>query len=110
MPHRFRAPILSYEDINESATGFLEQKGLDDNFPNPIDEVVEFDYSIDIVPFPNLQGDFDIDGFMSGDLSRIYIDDFIFKKRPFRYRFTLAHEIGHLILHKDLMYTSHQCC
>jgi len=103
MPLPFTAPILSYEGINESVEEFLEKNSLGDSFPVPIDKVIEFRYEIDIVPFPNLQRDFDIDGFISGDLSCIYVDDFVFKKRPFRYRFTLAHEIGHLILHKDLI-------
>ncbi|MBU1207878.1 MAG: ImmA/IrrE family metallo-endopeptidase [Proteobacteria bacterium] len=103
MPLPFRIPIFSYEQINELAEEFLHEHALGDKFPIPIDEVIEFKYEIDIVPFPNLQRDFDIDGFISGDLSQIYVDDFVFNKRPFRYRFTLAHEIGHLILHKDLI-------
>ena len=73
--------------------------------PVPIDEIIEFTHGIDIVPFPNLQRDFDIEGFISGDLSSIYVDDFVFQTRLFRYRFTLAHEIGHLVLHKDLIQT-----
>ena len=103
MPLPFRAPILSYEKINELAEEFLKKYGIGSKLPIPIDEVIEFEYGIDIVPFPNLQRDFDIEGFISGDLSRIYVDDFVFQKRLFRYRFTLAHEIGHLFLHKDLI-------
>jgi Zn-dependent peptidase ImmA (M78 family) len=103
MPPPFRAPILSYEKINERAEDFLEKHGIGGKLPVPIDEVIEFKYGIDIVPFPNLQRDFDIDGFISGDLSCIYVDDFVFQNRLFRYRFTLGHEIGHLVLHKDLI-------
>jgi Zn-dependent peptidase ImmA (M78 family) len=103
MPLPFRAPILSYEKINELAGEFLKKYGIGSKLPIPIDEVIEFEYGIDIVPFPNLQRDFDIEGFISGDLFCIYVDDFVFQKRLFRYRFTLAHEIGHLFLHKDLI-------
>jgi len=99
----FRAPILSYEKINERAEEFLEKHGIGGKLPVPIDEIVEFKYELDIVPFPNLQRDFDIEGFISGDLTCIYVDDFVFQNRLFRYRFTLAHEIGHLVLHKDLI-------
>ncbi len=107
MPVPFRAPFLSYEKINQLAEDFLEKYGIGSILPVPIDEVVEFEYEIDIVPFPNLQSDFDIDGFISGDLSSIFVDDSIFRTRPFRYRFTLAHEIGHLVLHKDLIGNIH---
>jgi len=103
MPFPFRAPILSHEKLNERAEEFLKKHGIGSKLPVPIDEVIEFAYRIDIVPFPNLQRDFDIEGFISGDLSCIYVDDFVFQNRFFRYRFTLAHEIGHLVLHKDLI-------
>lgn len=103
MPLPFRAPILSYEKINERAGEFLEKHGIGGKLPVPIDEIIEFKYGIDIVPFPNLQRDFDIEGFISGDMSCIYVDDFVFQNRLFRYRFTLAHEIGHLVLHEDLI-------
>ena len=54
MPLPFRAPILSYEKINERAEDFLEKHGIGRKLPVPIDEVIEFKYGIDIVPFPNL--------------------------------------------------------
>lgn len=98
-------PILSYEDINKYAEEFLRKHSADDKLPAPIEEIIEFDLRIDIIPFPELQRSFDIEGFISGDLSCIYVDDFIFLNRPARYRFTLAHEIGHFILHKDLIET-----
>ncbi len=101
-----KAPILSYEKVNGRAEEFLKRHGLGNKLPIPIDEIIEFSYGIDIVPFPNLQRDFDIEGFISGDLSCIYVDDFVFQNRLFRYRFTLAHEIGHLVLHKDLIRAS----
>lgn len=99
----FSPPILSYEDINTYAEDFLRNHNPDNTLPVPIEEIIEFDLSLDIVPFPSLQRDFDIDGFISGDLKCIYVDDFVYMNRPARYRFTLAHEIGHFVLHKDLI-------
>jgi hypothetical protein len=81
MPLPLRVPILSYEKINQRAEEFLKRHGIGSKLPIPIDEVIEFAYGIDIVPFPNLQRDFDIEGFISGDLSRIYVDDFVFQNR-----------------------------
>jgi Zn-dependent peptidase ImmA (M78 family) len=99
----FTPPILSYEDINNHAMRFLKEHWVNEQLPVPIEEIIEFNLGLDIIPFPGLQRDFDIDGFIAGDLTCIYVDDFIFQHRPARYRFTLAHEIGHLVFHKDLI-------
>ena len=45
---------------------------------------------------------FGIDGFLSSDRASISVDESIYQSRPGRYRFTLAHEAGHYILHKDI--------
>ncbi|HBG93422.1 MAG: hypothetical protein A2X54_07730 [Nitrospirae bacterium GWF2_44_13] len=103
----FVPPILSYEQINEYAEKFLKKHKADKKLPVPIEEIIEFDLGLDIIPFPNLQKDFDIDGFISGDLTSIYVDQFILTDRPSRYRFTLAHEIGHFVLHKSFMQKIH---
>lgn len=100
-------PILSYENINEHAENFLRTHKVEDKLPVPIEEIIEFNLKMDIVPFPGLQKDFDVEGFISGDLTCIYVDDLIFQKRPARYRFTLAHEVGHFVLHKDLIRKIH---
>jgi hypothetical protein len=55
-----------------------------------IETIVEFELGLNIFPFPNLQTTFDIEGFISGDLTVIYVDEFIYHQRPARYRFTLA--------------------
>jgi hypothetical protein len=40
MPLPFRAPILSYEKINELAEEFLKKYGIGSKLPVPIDEVI----------------------------------------------------------------------
>lgn len=100
-------PILSYEDINSAAEDFLKCHQSDERLPVQIEEIVEFNLKMDIVPFPELQRNYDIEGFISRDLTWIYVDDFIYSNRPARYRFTLAHEVGHLILHRDLIKSIH---
>lgn len=93
--------IYSYDDINQFAETFLKEHRADEELPAPIEEIIEFDLGIDIAPFPGLQKIHDIDGFMAGDLTCIYVDDFIYHNRFFRYRYTLAHEVGHYVIHKD---------
>jgi len=67
--------------------------------PVPIEEIAEFKLGVNIIPIPNLQKTFEVEGFISSDLQNIYVDQFILYERPTRYRFTLAHEIGHIFLH-----------
>lgn len=99
----FQPPILSYEDINTYAENFLHRHGIDNELPIPIERIVEFELKIDIIPFPNLQRTFDVDGFISGDLKSIYVDDYIYSNRHTRYNFTLAHEVGHYEIHRALI-------
>ena len=91
------APILSYEEINGRAENFLKEYKRENTIPVDIETIVEFDLGLNIFPFPNLQTTFDVDGFISGDLTVIYVDEFIYQQRPARYRFTLAHEVGHFL-------------
>ena len=101
------APILSYDDINKRAEDFLREHKRNEILPINIESIAEFDLGLNIFPFPNLQETFDIEGFISGDLEVIYVDEFIYYQRPTRYRFTLAHEIGHYVFHSDLIASFH---
>jgi hypothetical protein len=73
--------FLPYEKIAGEAINFLSKHHPEDTLPVPVEEIIEFDLQIEIVPIPNLQRDFDIEGFTSSDLKSIYVDDFIFFKR-----------------------------
>jgi Zn-dependent peptidase ImmA (M78 family) len=100
-------PILSYDEINKRAESFLREHKRNETLPVDIEAIAEFDLGLNIFPFPNLQQTFDIEGFISGDLNVIYVDEFIYYQRPARYRFTLAHEIGHYVFHSDLIASFH---
>lgn len=93
--------FLPFEKINCYAQDFLNQYNPNKTIPVPIDEIIEFQLGIDIAPFPQLQPVFDTDGFLSNDCSCIYVDEFVYKNRAYRYRYTLAHEIGHFIMHRE---------
>jgi Zn-dependent peptidase ImmA (M78 family) len=43
-----------------------------------------------------------VDGFISSDLTCVTVDQFVLERRLNRYRFTLAHELGHCYLHREL--------
>ena len=93
---------LTYAEIAKAARIFLGKYHSDNTLPIPVEEIIEFGMGVDIIPIPHLQKNFDVEGFTSSDLSSICVDDFIFKNRVHRYRFTLAHEVGHISLHADV--------
>ena len=101
-------PIFKSPDqINEIAEYFLSNYHSSSSLPVPIEEIIEFQLGIDIIPVPGLRDCFenmglDIDAFISSDFKSITVDSYMQEHRENRYRFTLAHEIGHMLLHKDI--------
>jgi hypothetical protein len=100
MTGRLERPVLSYEALRRRAADFLRTHHPAGTIPIPIEEIVELRYSIDIIPVPGLHEAFEVDGFISGDLKAITVDAFMYEHRPGRYHFTLAHELGHAVLHR----------
>lgn len=95
--------FLREGELRAAATRFLEEHGALVSVPVPIEEIVEFRLGLDIVPVPNLlSGPRGINGYLSADCTTIYVDDGLFRNVETRYLFTLAHEVGHLVLHRDL--------
>jgi hypothetical protein len=91
--------FIRYGEIGEKAGEFLKKHHPSLDLPIPIERIVEFGLGLDIVPMPNLYTDFRINGFLAFDCSAIYVDERQYSFYSEKYRFTLAHEVGHLILH-----------
>ncbi len=73
--------------------------------PVPIEEIVEMHLMLEIIPFRAYKQRFSVDGSISTDLTNITVDEDSMSRFPSRYRFTLAHEVGHLLLHRDYIQT-----
>ena len=95
-------PYKNHDHIEKVAADFLHKYHPKDVYPTPIEEIVEFKLGIDIIPIPGLHEIIEIDGFISSDLSNISVDEYVYKHRQGRYRFTLAHEVGHAIMHEGV--------
>lgn len=91
-------PFLSVEAIAAEASRFLELYG-NGQLPVEIEWIIEDKLRIDIIPTPSLRQVIAADAFITSDLTAIYVDDSYASRYPRRYRFTLAHEIGHWHLH-----------
>lgn len=103
------APYLPYESLRLLAADFLTRHHQVGDLPVPIEWIVENNFSLDIVPVPGLKDGFDVEAFITKDLTEIRIDETIYQKRPNRYRFSLAHEVAHLELHRDVYTTLNFC-
>src|SRR4051812_13948802 len=96
-------PFISPEEVEKTALEFLSLHRLDDTLPIPIEEIIERDLKMDIVPTPEMMSTSGVDAVTSHDLTQINIDKDQFDNTPNRARFTLAHEVGHIVLHKNFI-------
>lgn len=97
-PKRYNWP-----DIRKWADEF-RKKYVEPEYLIPLDveDIIEFDLKISIWPLNFLTQKIDIESFLSKDLKTIFIDNDLYTsdRQENRRRFTLAHEIGHYILHQ----------
>jgi Zn-dependent peptidase ImmA (M78 family) len=102
----FSPGVLSYDDIRREAEEFLDDFHSSLEIPTPIEEIVEFDLAMEVVPILGLKAEIRVDAFLASDLSAIYMDEETLELNPNRYRFSLAHETGHWWLHDELYQTT----
>ena len=96
-------PFLSDVSLRETAESFLREYNNENTIPVPIEEIIEFDFKMDIITMPGFHLNYEVDAFISHDLTEIRIDKAVAEaKNKNRYRFSLAHELAHRILHADI--------
>lgn len=93
-----RIPYLSREKIEEKTEEVLKECWSGD-FPVDVEMICD-NLRIGILPIPGLSKTFRVDAFISADFKSIYVDKCEFEKNSNRYRFSVAHELGHYILHQ----------
>lgn len=95
MPHPNQA------QIEAAAAAFLNLHHPSLEIPIPIEDIVELSLKLNIVTHKDLFKTLLIDGFLSSDLTELHINEEHYMGSTNRYRFTLAHEVGHLVLHSS---------
>lgn len=93
---------LSYDKIGDVASSFLDLHHTSRLLPIPIEEIAEKELNLTIAPISELKSDCDVEGCLDSSLTTIFIDTNIYMKNEHRAKFTIAHEIGHLILHNKI--------
>lgn len=98
----FRPAFLTYDDLRASADEFLSEYHPQGTVPVAIEEIVEFDLCMEVIPLEGLRSHVGVDAFLSNDVDTIYVDEHVVNHALGRFRFSLAHEVGHYWLHDAL--------
>jgi len=100
----FKAPYLRRTDIWKQADELRQRLLPQGKLPVPVLDLAEFDLGLELDPRANLRRTGDIDALLLGNLKTIVVDRdaFMDQRAENRLRFSVAHEIGHLILHGQL--------
>ncbi len=103
-PHKFKAPFIPKERIWQEADKLRAAHPTGRSLPVKVLDLAEFDLGLELVPVAGLREQLDIEALLMGDLRSILVDKhaFISPRLEYRLRFSVAHEIGHLILHCDI--------
>ena len=113
-PKEFRAPFIKIGEIRRIADEFRSEHWPQNTIPIDILEILEFELNLEILTKANLREAGDVDALLLGDLKTVIVDqnDFLNDTAQNRLRFSIAHEIGHLVLHADVFskigYTSEE--
>lgn len=100
----FKCPYIDKRDIWKTAEEFRTNFWPQRELPIDIEGIIEKRLKLNIEPEHGLLEEFDVDAYLKRDLTGIVVDYKCYMDERFtnRLRFSLAHELGHLILHKDL--------
>ena len=103
-PNNFRPPYLSNDDIRREVEKFRKKYNPKKIIPIEIDTIAEFDLKLKLIPKHDLLSETNTDALLSADRKSIFVDndEFNLDHLHKRLRFSIAHEIGHYILHKKI--------
>ncbi len=97
-----RIPFLNNDRLVKIAAEFLDGHHHGD-IPVPIENIVDTKLMLNIVPIDDLRKYHEVDAYLSKDLTAIYVDRREYDYNSNRFRFSLAHEVAHKILHSDFI-------
>lgn len=100
----FRAPFYSRENIQRRVDEFREKYLQGVSPPIDVLKVAEFDLGLELRPEADLKNIADCDALLLGNRRTIIVDldNFLQDRFQNRLRFSIAHEIGHYILHENV--------
>ncbi|MCL5733115.1 MAG: ImmA/IrrE family metallo-endopeptidase [Patescibacteria group bacterium] len=99
----FKAPFIKDDIIKLEAESF-RTKFCGNIIPVDIETIIEKRLEISVVPVPELENISSSDALISSNWECIYVDHRCYSDDRYesRVRFSLAHEMGHFVLHKKI--------
>jgi len=99
----FVAPYLNNVTIGEKVEIFRKDF-WNDNIPVEIEDIIELELKINVIPIPGFLKLANMDALITSDWKCVYVDrdEYLDDRRYNRLRFSLAHEIGHFVMHKEI--------
>jgi len=97
------AVVIRIEEIKNAADAVRKRCWPQNTIPVDIFQIVEFELGLEHRPINNLKESGDVDALLMGDLKTIVVDqnEFLNEGAQNRLRFSIAHEVGHLELHRE---------
>ena len=92
-------PFLSKGEI-AGMTEELLGECWDGVYPVDVEKICDY-CGVAIVPVRGLMDECQVEAFMAADFGIIYVDEYGYKNNSHRYRFSVAHELGHYMLHRE---------
>lgn len=103
-PAKFKAPWISFDDIRNVADQFRKKYWGSDDVPVDILLIAEVKLRLNIVPIKNFKMQNDSEALLYDSGKSIAIDETEYMDDRYlnRIRYSVAHEIAHLVLHTNL--------
>ncbi len=100
---QIRAPFLTLNEIRNKADKFRDDYFSNQSLPLDIIAIAEFKLNIEFIPIPELKEIADIDAVILPCFTKIAVDSGLYMDERYinRLRFSIAHEVGHSVLHRD---------
>lgn len=93
-------PYKSNDEIAQLALGILNDSGWAQGSEVDVESICEKHLKLSIIPINQLKNYHGLDAFVTSDF-RIMVDQTSFEDNSPRYRFSLAHELAHVVMHSD---------
>lgn len=99
-----KAPELTRAEIAKAAYLFRQKHRPEKPSPLDVMRILEIDLRIRIIPSPGLEVPANTNALISADWKNLIIDlnQYMDERYDRRTNFSVAHELGHFVLHKDL--------
>ncbi len=100
-------PYLDYAYLGELAEGIIAKYHPSRQLPIPIDDISDPRMQLDIFPLPGLtKATAENDGivaYVNSALTCITVDEDAWEMQTPRYRFSIAHELAHMVVHRNIL-------